>query len=56
MLNERDCYTMRMYKVKRKERFASGENALRGYSICELAKNYQMRSAVAHVREATPQK
>lgn len=51
VLNDRDCYTMRMYKVKRKERFASGENGLRGYSTCELASNYQVRTAVAHVRE-----
>jgi hypothetical protein len=56
VLNERDCYTMRMYKVKRKEHFADGENGLRGYSTCELASNYQMRTAVARVREATPQK
>jgi hypothetical protein len=49
VLNDRDCYTMRMYKVKRKERFANGENGLRGYSTCELASNYQMRTAVAHV-------
>ena len=52
VLNDRDCYTMRMYKVKRKERFASGENGLRGYSTCELASNYQVRTAVAHPREA----
>ena len=52
VLNDADCYTMRMYKVKRKERFASGENGLRGYSTCELASNYQVRTAVAHAREA----
>jgi hypothetical protein len=52
VLNERDCYTMRMYKVKRKERFADGESGLRGYSTCELASNYQMRTAVAHVQTA----
>ena len=50
VLNPRDCYTMRMYKVKRKEHFTDGENGLRGYSTCELASNYQMRSAVAHVQ------
>ena len=43
---------MRMYKVKRKERFADGENGLRGYSTCELASNYQVRSAIAHVETA----
>jgi hypothetical protein len=41
-----------MYKVKRKERFANGESGLRGYSTCELASNYQMRTAVAHVQTA----
>jgi len=64
VLNDNDCYTMRMYKVKRKEHFADGENGLRGYSTCELASNYQVRSAVAHVQSAednysqtdTPQK
>ena len=56
VLNDRDCYTMRMYKVKRKERFASEENGLRGYSTCELASNYQVRTAVAHPREADDQR
>jgi hypothetical protein len=49
VLNDTDCYTMRMYKVKRKEHFADGENAVRGYSTCELASNYQVRTAIAHV-------
>lgn len=52
VLNDADCYTMRMYKVKRKEHFANGENGLRGYSTCELASNYQVRSAIAHVQTA----
>jgi hypothetical protein len=56
VLNEQDCYTMRMYKVKRKEHFATGENGLRGYSTCELASNYQMRTAVAHVNEDSSSK
>lgn len=46
------CYTMRMYKVKRTERVADNQSASRGYSTCELAKNYQFRSAVAHPRTA----
>ena len=50
VLNDRDCYTMRMYKVKRKEHFANGESGLRSYSTCELASKYQMRTAIAHVR------
>jgi hypothetical protein len=52
VLNDADCYTMRMYKVKRKERFADGESGLRGYSTCELASNYQVRTAIVHVRTA----
>ena len=50
VLNENTCFTMRMYKVKRKERFTDGENGSRGYTTCELASNYQMRSAIAHVQ------
>jgi hypothetical protein len=56
VLNERNCYFMRTYKVKRKERFADGENGLLGYSTCELASNYQVHSAVAHVRRDAPKK
>jgi len=52
VLNDADCYTMRMYKVKRKEHFADGETGSRGYSTCELASNYQVRSAIAHVQTA----
>jgi hypothetical protein len=50
VLSDRDCYTMRMYKVKRKEHFADGESGTRGYTTCELASNYQVRTAVAHVQ------
>jgi len=52
IFNGAACYTMRMYKVKGREHFAVGESASRGYSTCELASNYQMRSAVAraHIR------
>jgi hypothetical protein len=52
VLNDDECYTMRMYKVKRKEHFADGQSGLRGYSTCELASNYQVRSAIAHVQTA----
>lgn len=52
VLNDADCYTMRMYKVKRQEHFAEGESGSRGYSTCELASNYQVRSAIAHVETA----
>lgn len=49
-LNDGVCYTMRMYKVKPKEHFAEDEGGTRGYSICEMASNYQLRSAIAHQR------
>lgn len=52
VLNDSDCYTMRMYKVKRQEHFAAGESGLRSYRTCELASNYQVHSAVAHVQSA----
>ncbi len=50
-LDDGVCYTMRMYKVKRRERFSDGETGRRGYTTCEMASNYQYRSAVAHPRE-----
>ena len=46
-LNDDVCYTMRTYKVKRTERLAKGESASRGYSTCELAPNFQIRSLLA---------
>jgi hypothetical protein len=52
VLNDGVCYTMRMYKVKRTERLAAGERASLGYATCELASNFQVRSAVAHVDDA----
>jgi hypothetical protein len=52
IVNDDLCYTMRTYKVKRKEHFADGESGSRGYSTCEMATNYQVRSAVAHERLA----
>ena len=45
------CYTMRMYKLKRTERLSDGETGRRGYTTCEMASNYQYRSAIAHPRE-----
>jgi hypothetical protein len=50
------CYTMRMYKVKRTESLPDDETGMRGYSTCELASNYQVRTAVAHVRQADSNK
>jgi hypothetical protein len=45
------CYTMRMYKLKPTERLSDGERVSRAYTTCEMASNYQYRSAVAHPRE-----
>lgn len=45
-LSSATCGTMRMYKVKRTERLAEGDNGMRGYSTCEIFSNYQVRSAV----------
>ena len=39
------CYTMRSYKVKRTERLADNETDHRGYSTCEMASSYHVRSA-----------
>lgn len=49
-LNNTACLTLRMYKVKRTERLSDGDTGMRGYTTCELASDYQMRSAVAHMR------
>ncbi|HZR65359.1 MAG TPA: hypothetical protein VFA85_09440 [Terriglobales bacterium] len=50
-LDDGVCFTMRMYKLKRGERFSDEESGRRGYTTCEMASNYQYRSAVAHARE-----
>ena len=47
-LNGGVCFTMRMYKIKPTERLADGESANRGYSECQMASDYQIRSADAH--------
>ncbi len=48
-LNEANgiCYTVRMYKVKGTERLSDGETGMRGYSTCQFARDYQVRSAGA---------
>ena len=43
--NDDICYTMRSYKVKRKERFAEGERGRTRYSTCERASSFHIRSA-----------
>ena len=47
------CYAMRTYKVKPTERIRDHENFSRGYSECEMASNFQIRSAEAHQPPAT---
>ena len=41
------CYTIRMYKVKATERLSDSESGMRGYSTCQFARDYQVRSAGA---------
>lgn len=48
------CYTMRTYKVKPSERMRDRENLFRGYSECEMASNFEIRSAEAHQKKAPP--
>jgi len=45
------CYTMRTYKMKPTERTRDHENLFRDYSECEMASNYQIRSAEAHQKK-----
>ena len=45
------CYTMRTYKMKPTERIRDHENLFRGYSECEMASKYQIRSAEAHQKK-----
>src|SRR5438094_7368812 len=39
------CYTMRTYKVKATEHLKDNETGRRGYTTCQLARDYQIRSA-----------
>ncbi len=50
VLNDSNCYTMRMYKLKGEEHLAEGESGVKRYSTCELASNYRVRAATAHGR------
>jgi len=45
------CYTMRTYKMKPSERVRDHDNLFRGYSECEMASRYQIRSAEAHQKK-----
>jgi hypothetical protein len=39
---------MRIYKIKPAERIREGESVNRGYSKCQMAANFEIRSAEAH--------
>jgi hypothetical protein len=45
------CYTMRSYKVKRTERLDDSQSGVRGYSTCEMASSYRLRSADSKIQE-----
>lgn len=45
------CYTLRTYKVKPTERIRDHENPLQGYSECEMASDFHIRSAEAHQKK-----
>lgn len=49
-MNGNVCYTMRTYRMKPAERTRDHENLFRGYSECERASNYQIRSAAGRQR------
>lgn len=40
------CLTLRTYKVKRTERLSENESGMIGYSSCQMASKFQVRSAV----------
>ena len=42
------CYTMRTYMVKASEQRRDDESGFRGYSSCQLASTYSLRSAEGH--------
>ncbi len=45
------CLKLRAYKIKGKETLSENESAFVGYSTCQWATNYQVRSAVQTVPE-----
>jgi hypothetical protein len=40
------CLKLRTYRVRRRETFSEGEAGTVGYSTCQWASNYQLRSTV----------
>ena len=49
--NQDVCYTMRSYKVKPTERLDDSQHSLRGYSTCEMASSYRLRSAEGNIEQ-----
>ncbi|HKW18162.1 MAG TPA: hypothetical protein VJO35_11710 [Terriglobales bacterium] len=45
------CYALRVYEMNPKVGLAE-QGVLRGYTTCEWATNYQIRSAIAHDKDA----
>jgi hypothetical protein len=48
--NKDVCYTMRSYKVKRTERLGDSQSGVRGYSTCEMASSYRLRSTESNIQ------
>ena len=54
-LSEYTCLRLRTYRVKRQESFGGGESGSAGYSTCQWASKYELRSTV-ETFEAVPLK
>lgn len=54
-LNGDVCYTIRSYKVRRTERLRDNQSGMRGYSTCEMASDYRVRSADAKAKDSASQ-
>lgn len=52
-LRSASCLKLRVYKVKRQEHFRGNESGFVGYSTCQLASNYQVRSAVQTLQQSS---
>ena len=54
-LSEYTCLKLRTYRVKRQESFGEGESGSVGYSTCQWASKYELRSTVETFK-AVPRK
>jgi hypothetical protein len=48
------CLNLRTYKVRRQETFSEGESGSVGYSTCQWASNYELRSTVDKTLQVAP--